>query len=96
MAKPKAAAAGKSLDEFCAQHARSTIVPRKIRAGLAELADSWEYEGEFIKRCKLSTTDIAAFRDQFADHIIEVRVGSNIKRVYCGTKAFARKLQASL
>ena len=89
----KAPPAGKSLDAFRDAHAKAHIIPRKIRAGLDELGESWEYELEFMRRCGLASFDLAAFRDQFAEHIVDVQSGRNAKRVYCGTKAFAAKLR---
>lgn len=89
-------AAGKTLDEFRAAHDKSYIVPKKIRDGLAALGDSWEYEVEFIRRCGLSVTDLAAYRDpEFTEFYLEVG-GRNPKRIWCGTKKFAEQLRALL
>jgi hypothetical protein len=95
-----ASAKKRGLDEFRAAHDKSFIVPSKIRAGLADLGDAWEYENEFISRCKLSTTDFSRYRDPFmSKHVVEV-AGSNgrssQKRVWCGTAAFAAKLRAKV
>jgi hypothetical protein len=89
-------AKGKDLDAFRASHDRSFMVPKKITAGLTSLGDSWEYEAEFIKRCGLSTTDFAAYRDAFIpDHCVDTP-GSGKKRVWAGTKGFANKLRAQV
>lgn len=84
---------GKSLEAFRAAHDKNYIVPGKINGALTKLgAEGWEYEVDFMKLAQLSTTDLAAFRDQFTDHIVEVG-GRNPKRVWVGTKAFAKKLR---
>lgn len=85
---------GRSVDQFREMHDKSFIVPKRIKAGLEQLGDSWEYEGEFMKRCQLSSGDFVKYRDQFAEHFFEVRAtGKNSKRVWCGTKRFASKLR---
>lgn len=81
MSKPK-----KNLDAFRAAHDRSVIVPAKIRAALADLektegAEGWEYEQEFMRRAKISSTDIGQYRDDFAGHVVQTP-GNNGKRVW--------------
>jgi hypothetical protein len=94
--KPKSTT-GKDLAAFRAAHDKSFIVPQKIKAGLAALGDSWEYEAEFIKRCGSSQTDFAAYRDEFSDFFIEARgTGKTPKRVWTGTKAFAAKIRETV
>jgi hypothetical protein len=89
---------GKDLEAFRAMHDKSFIVPKRIQEGLAALGDSWEYEAEFIKRCGVSQTDFAAYRDQFADFFLETggTGGARGKRVWAGTKAFAKRLRETL
>lgn len=85
---------GRNLESFRKTFDKSVIVPDRIRAGLAALGDSWEYEVDFIKRCGLSTTDFSRFRDQFEDFMVEIRSGSQRqRRVWAGTKKFAAKLR---
>lgn len=86
---------GKDLGAFRAAHDKAYIIPRKIKAALAELGDSWEYESDFIRRCAMSSTDFARYRDQFAEFFVETRSsgGNRGKRVWTGTKAFAAKLR---
>lgn len=86
---------GKDVSAFQAAHDKAFIVPKAIKQGLAELSDSWEYEAEFIKRCKLSQTDFSKFREQFKAHVIETS-GRNPKRVWAGTVKFAGRLRAKL
>ena len=89
---------GKDLEAFRAMHDKSFIVPKRIQEGLAALGDSWEYEAEFIKRCGVSQTDFAAYRDQFSDFFLETggTGGARGKRVWAGTKAFAKRLRETL
>ena len=89
---------GKDLEAFRAMHDKSFIVPKRIQEGLAALGDSWEYEAEFIKRGCVSQTDFAAYRDQFSDFFLETvgTGGARGKRVWAGTKAFAKKLRETL
>lgn len=85
---------GKDVESFRKLHDKSYRIPRIIKEALADLGESWEYEGEFMKRAAISTTDIAMFRDQFADHWFEVRTNTrNTKRVWCGTVKLSGKLR---
>jgi hypothetical protein len=85
---------GKDVEAFRQQHDKTYRIPRIIKASLAELGEGWEYELEFLKRCGLATGDLAMFRDQFADHWLEVRSSArNTKRVWAGTVKFANKLR---
>lgn len=85
---------GKDLDAFRKLHDKNFKIPLKIKAGLAELGEAWEYEAEFIKRCGVSNTDFAMFREEFAEFWLEARSDSrNSKRVWCGTAKLATKLR---
>lgn len=84
---------GRSLADFRATHDKAFIVPAKIKATLAALGESWLYEAEFIKACGLTAPDVAAFRDQFADHLVDVRHEGRRRAVWAGTKAMAGKLR---
>jgi len=89
--KPKG---GKDLAAFRSAHDKSFIVPERIKKGLADLGDSWEYEQEFVKRCNLSLADFSRYRDQFADFFVEIG-GKSIRRVWAGSKGFAEKLRTA-
>lgn len=85
---------GKDLQAFRSLHDKSYVVPQKINAALVELGDSWEYEAEFMKRCQISSTDLARYREQFEEFFLEARgINKGVKRVWCGTKKFATKLR---
>lgn len=97
MRKPKPVkklpTAGKSIDAFRAAHDKSFTIPRRIREGIAKLGpDGWDYELAFLRMCELATVELAAYRDQFADYLVEIG-GRNSKRAWCGSKALAKKLR---
>jgi hypothetical protein len=76
--------AGRSLTEFKNVYDKDTIVPAKIKEGLADLGQSWEYEVEFVKRCGLSFNDIGNYRDQFPDNWLVIR--GDGKKVWASVK----------
>ena len=88
----KADKTGRSLQEFRAEHDKSFIVPKKITDALKKLGNGWEYEVQFMRIAGLSVTDLAAYRDQFAEHVVMVG-GRNPKRVWAGTVDLARQLR---
>lgn len=89
-AKKKSA---KTLADFRAAHDKNVIIPNKINAALAAMAaegsESWEYEVDFLRRASVSTTDLAAFRQQFERHIVET-TGKSVKRVWFATEKAAK------
>lgn len=106
MAKAKTAPtpAPRNLNTFRANHDRNVIVPNKIRAALADMAakegpEAYAYEGSdpeggtpFIKRAGISQTDVGLFRDQFAEHVVELPNDSRSrgKRVWFATVKAAK------
>lgn len=86
------ASVGKSLQEFRNAHDKSFWVPQRLREALDKLGDSWEYEAGILKLAQLSTTDLAAYREQFEEHIV-MTSGRNPKRVWCGSAEMANKLR---
>jgi hypothetical protein len=93
--KPNAAskvAAGKSLIDFRAEHDKSFIVPKRIRDGLAKLGNGWLYEVEFLRLTGLSTTDCAAYREEFSEYLVTVG-GRVTKRIWVGSKELAKKMR---
>jgi hypothetical protein len=88
---------GKDLASFRQNFDKNVIMPAKIKAALAELGETWESEGEFVRRCGMSSTDFARYRDQFKDFYVDVRPpGKNATRAWAGTVAFTNKLRESL
>ncbi len=84
--------AGRTKDDFRGFHDKSYIVPKKIREGLEQLGEAWEYESDFMRRCGLSTTDFSRYRDQFEEYIVNT-TGKSAKRVWAGTEVFAAELR---
>lgn len=94
-AKPK-----KDLSSFRASHDRSVIVPNKIRAALVELEkaegpEAWEYEQEFMRRAKISSTDVGQYRDDFLAYIVQTP-GNNGKRVWFAQAKAAKTARETL
>lgn len=89
---------GKDLAEFRASFDPSYIVPQKIKKALAELGARWEEEAVFIKRCGTSLTYFARYRDRFMEHCVKTPGvhGKDGKRVWAGTKAYAKTLRKTL
>lgn len=87
---------GKTLADFRAAHDKNVIIPTKLRKVLsdmeAEHQENWTYEADLIKRAGISQTDMAAFRDQFADHIVETS-GKTSKRVWFASAKVAAKVR---
>jgi hypothetical protein len=82
-------APAKTLADFRAEYDPDVRVPKLISAGLASLlalgTEAWEYELDFIRRCGpgVGNASLAAYRDKFAKHIVEVKQGNkNVKRVW--------------
>ena len=84
----------KTLADFRAAHDLSVIVPTKLKQTLAEMlaehAENWLYEVDFLKRAGVSNAYISGFRDQFAAHIVETR-GHNSKRIWFASPKVAAK-----
>lgn len=89
---PPKPTAGKSLQDFRAEHDKSFIVPKRIREAITKLGDGWLYEVEFLRLAGLSTTDLAAYREEFLEYTINVG-GKTPRRIWAGTKALAQKMR---
>lgn len=87
---------GRDINAFRESHDKNCIVPKKIEEALKTLGpDRWEYQGDFLKICQVSVTDLAMFREQYAEFVIEIRAKTR-KIVWCGSKPLAIKLRAML
>ena len=82
---------GRTLADFRAEHDKDFIVPRRIRDGLKSLGAAWEYELAFAKLCGVGMADMATYREQFADHVVQIRRDG--KRAWAGTKAMATEMR---
>ncbi len=92
----------KTIADFRSAHDANVIVPNKIRAALAAMlkegTEQWDYEGDFIKRSGISTTQMGQFREQFLDHIVEaggVGSGRSPKRVWFADPKVAKKIRGA-
>lgn len=89
----------RTLADFRAAHDPDVIIPSRIREAFAAMLkigpQHYEYEVDFLKLSGLSTTQLAAYRDQFAAHIIETPSGRNgaAKRVYFASAKVAASLR---
>jgi len=90
----------KTLADFRAAHDPDVMIPNRIRAGLAAIEkegpEHYLYESDFLKLTGISTTQLAAYREQFAAHIVEASLhgGSrSSKRAYFGSAKVAAKLR---
>lgn len=87
-------ATSRSLSEFRATYDKATIIPAKIRAGLAELGAGWEYEVAFAKMAGLSLSDLGSYREQFIEHVVVL--GRDGRRAWAGTKKTAQAMRSML
>lgn len=95
---PKAGAA--NLDAFRAAHDPNVTIPNKFKAGFASLLKeksegAWEYEADFVKRSKLSQTELGKFRAQFSAHVVETN-GKNAKRAWFADAADAARMREAI
>jgi hypothetical protein len=92
-------AKAKTIADFRTLHDMNVIVPNKIRAALESMLkegpEQWDYEGDFIKRAGISTTQVNQFRDQFTPHVIEAgrTNGRSGRRVWVADAKIAKKLR---
>jgi hypothetical protein len=84
-------AIGKSLADFRLAYDKDTIIPAKVRAGIAALGRTgWDYEVQFARAAGVSLADLAAYRDQFAAFVVTLREG---RRAWAGSVAAAKQMR---
>lgn len=88
----------KTLADFKAAYDPNVRIPAAIRAAIASLLaegrEAWEYDADFIRRCGpgVGNTNMTAYRDTFAKHIVKVREkGKNEKMIWFGDAKVATK-----
>jgi hypothetical protein len=86
--------AGRPLADFRSQYDKSYIVPNRIKAALSQLGSGWEYEVQFAKLAGVSLSDLGAYRDQFAAHIVVL--GRDGRRAWAGTRTIADAMRSML
>ena len=85
---------GKSISQFRQAYDKATIVPAKVRAGLAALGPvGWEYEVPFAKACGVSLSDLGTFREGFVDYVVILR---DSRRAWAGSKRTAKLMREML
>lgn len=91
---------GGTVDEFRNQYDPGYIVPKRIDAALKKLGNAWLVESEFKDLAEISQNQIAAFRDEYEDHVVVVKDAKTSRRaprnIWCGTVEFAEKLRETL
>lgn len=89
----------RSVADFRALHDPAIVVSNKIRSTLAAMLkdgpEHWEYESDFVRRAGLSNSQIGAYREQFAEHIVETPSmnRSSPRRVWFADAKVARKVR---
>lgn len=82
----------KTLSEFRATYDKAFIVPRRIKDGIKKLGiTGWEYEVQFAKIAGISLTDLAAYRDQFAENVIQI--SRDGRRAWAGSASTAQQMR---
>lgn len=85
----------KKASDFRALFHKGTIVPSKIKAAISAMAPGeWKYESEFAHDAQISASDIAKYREPFADNIVYIQRES--KRVWAKTASLATELRGML
>jgi len=86
--------APRTLSDFRAAHDPSVMIPQRIKKALSDMlkehSEYWEYESDFLRRAGVANSIVGAFRDDFAEHIVETR-GKNPKRVWFADPKVAAK-----
>lgn len=91
---PRAAGKVKTIADFRNLYDKSTIVPTKVKSALKSLGGAgWEYEHLFVKMAGVSISDLSMFREQFAEHIVNLK---DNKRAWAGRKETAIVLREML
>jgi hypothetical protein len=93
---PPAKKSGKTLDDLRAIHDKSVLIPNRIKAGLAKLAEdgweNWAYESDFMRLAGVSPADFRDYREQFADFWAEMPSTNgkrDVRKVWFATKKAA-------
>jgi hypothetical protein len=95
LAKPAIEAKkARTLADFRNTYDKATIVPAKVKVALKILgASGWEYESQFHKLAGVSLMDLALFREEFAEHIVNLK---DNKRAWAGSAKTAKMMREML
>jgi len=98
--------ARRNLATFAASHNDDVKIPNKIRAALEQMRkedgeEAYAYEATdpegtpFIKRAGISGVQLSQYRDQFAEHVVQVKQDTGSRRgprwVWFATAKAAKK-----
>lgn len=86
--------AARPLSAFRAEYDKAFIVPSKVRAALRAMGAGWAYEVDFARAAGVSLADLGRFRDQFAEHVVQI--GRDSRRAWAGTAATATAMREML
>lgn len=84
----------KSLSDFRNEYDKDTLIPKRIKEGLASLRNGWCYESEFVKLACVSYNDLGNYRDMFSDFI--VTLPQKNKRAWAGSKVTAEQMRSMI
>jgi hypothetical protein len=93
----------RTVADFKAAHDRDTIIPNKIRAGLAKLLEMgpehYEYAEQFRALCGLQSAELAQYKGLFKRHWFVAQSmssgGAREKQVWFGDAKVADRLRPS-
>lgn len=89
----KDALAVRSFQEFRNTFDLETIVPKRVNDTLKKLGSGWLFEMEFCKLANVTSTQIANFRERYADHIVCIK---DRRRIWVGKKNIAEEMRRML
>ena len=83
---------GRKLSDFRAAYDKDFIVPKRIKDGLKKLGcGGWEYEVVFAKSIGVSLMDLGAYREMFADNVVQI--SRDGRRAWAGSIATAKQMR---
>lgn len=97
-----AASKPRTIADFKAAHDPNVIVPNKIRAAFAVMQkqgpEHFEYELDLARLASVGMAQMAAFRDQFAAHVVETQAqhGKAGKRAFFWDPKVAARVRKEL
>lgn len=84
----------KTLSDFRNTYDKATIVPAKVKAAIKAMGQNgWEYEVEFGRMAGVRLSDLAAFRDMFADFVVGLK---DNRRAWAGSVKTAKTMREML
>ena len=85
-----------SIAEINARYNPNVLIPAKIQAGLKKLGNAAMNEYEFRGLAEVNAPSLARHREDFAEHLVEVRERGDTRYLWCGTTEFAIKVRKAL